>query len=239
MKLSVCLLIKDENDYLQEWLDHHRKIGFSSFYIYDNHSVIPVSETLKNDKDCFVKIWDDQGVHTQVEAYNDCCLAHPCDDFTLFIDTDEFLMINIQYQTIEEALHDIKFTHGNFAALGLYWRIYGKTEPYFQTRQPISSYTQYLEYTHIKTLARPKSVTRFVNPHSALICGNYISESGRKITGPYSDFHSSNFIWIKHTFTRSVSEFKEKLSRGSGDKVNIQWTMDHYRKFNDECIFTD
>ena len=107
MKLSVCLLIKDENDYLQEWLYYHRKIGFSSFYIYDNHSAIPISETLKSDKDCFVKLWDDQGAHTQVEAYNDCCLSHSGDDFILFIDTDEFLMMDPIYNKVEQAIHDI------------------------------------------------------------------------------------------------------------------------------------
>lgn len=239
MKLSVCLLIKDENDYLEEWLNHHRKIGFTMFYIYDNHSAIPVSKTLESEQDCQIQLWDDNGFHTQTGAYNDCCINHPNDDFILFIDTDEFLMVDPQFGSIQEALHSIRFNYGDFSALGIYWRIYGKPDPFFETRQPITNYTQYLEYTHIKTLARPTCITRFENPHSALVRGNYISEIGRKITGPFSDFHSSNFIWIKHTFTRSLSEFKEKLIRGSGDKVNIGWTMEHYRKFNNECLYKD
>jgi hypothetical protein len=35
---AICLMIKNDQDYLQEWLDHHREIGFNHFYIYDNES---------------------------------------------------------------------------------------------------------------------------------------------------------------------------------------------------------
>jgi hypothetical protein len=38
MKIAICLIIKDENEYLQEWMDYHRKVGVSHFYIYDNNS---------------------------------------------------------------------------------------------------------------------------------------------------------------------------------------------------------
>jgi hypothetical protein len=38
---AICLMIKNDHDYLQEWLDHHREIGFDRFYIYDNESDVP------------------------------------------------------------------------------------------------------------------------------------------------------------------------------------------------------
>lgn len=232
-------MIKDENDYLEEWLEHHRKIGINQFYIYDNHSEMPIAETLKSETDCIVKLWDDQGTHTQIAAYNDCCRSHPDDNFILFIDTDEFLMLNKNFMSVQDTLHFIMMVRGKFAALGLYWRIYGKPKPFFESRQPVTAYTQYLQYTHIKTLTKPKHVSHFVNPHFASINGRYISETGRKITGPHSDFHTSELIWIKHTFTRSISEFQKKCNRGSGDKINISWKMEDFYHYNNNCLLSD
>ena len=239
MKLSICLLTKDENQYLDEWLDHHRRIGFDHFYIYDNHSAVPVSESISDKSDCSFILWDDNGSKTQVGAYDHCCFVHGSDDFIAFIDTDEFVMIDKQFTSVKEVLKDIRFERGNFAALGLYWRIYGKPSPYFTERQPVENYTRYSLNTHIKTIVIPRYLSRFLNPHHAVVHGKYIDENGREITGAQNGFHSSNLIWIKHTFTRSESEFREKVLRGSGDKVNLSWNMSHFRDFNDNCFLSD
>ena len=38
--LSLCLICKDENDYLAEWLDYHILAGVERFYIYDDDSLL-------------------------------------------------------------------------------------------------------------------------------------------------------------------------------------------------------
>jgi hypothetical protein len=43
---SICLIIKDENDYINEWLDWHLKVGFEHFYIYDNGSKIAIKDSV-------------------------------------------------------------------------------------------------------------------------------------------------------------------------------------------------
>lgn len=239
MKIAICLLIKDESEYLEEWLTHHRNLGFNHFFIYDNHSKVPVSETLKNETDVNVQLWDDRDCQTQVGAYNDCCRANTGYDFILFIDTDEFLMIDSRFVSIQQMVEYLQYNHGIFFSLGIYWRIYGKRIPYFKTRQPVTAYTQYMSYTHIKTLADPKVVRQFVNPHYASVTGKYISESGRKILGPYSTFYSTELIWIKHVFTRSMSEFKQKIIRGCGDKVKREYNLSHFCYYNDHCTLSD
>jgi hypothetical protein len=239
MKIAICLLIKDENEYLDEWLNHHRDLGFNHFYIYDNHSAIPVAVTLKGQQDVSIKLWDNKVRGTQVDAYNDCCQLNQDNDFILFLDTDEFVMIDTRFKSIQQMVAYLQYAHGKISAIGIYWRIYGKTNPYFSTRQPVTAYTQYLKYTHIKTLANPREVIRFLNPHYACIKGNYISETGRKILGPFSEYHSSDLIWIKHLFTRSKEEFKEKILRGSGDKVNREYNLSHFYYYNDHCNLSD
>ena len=43
---AICLLIKDENKYLHEWIDWYNALGIEHYYIYDNDSHIPVKDTL-------------------------------------------------------------------------------------------------------------------------------------------------------------------------------------------------
>lgn len=40
---SICLLAKDENEYINEWLNWHINVcKFDHIYIYDNESKIPL-----------------------------------------------------------------------------------------------------------------------------------------------------------------------------------------------------
>ncbi|MCL2797815.1 MAG: glycosyltransferase family 2 protein [Firmicutes bacterium] len=38
---SICLIIRDESEYLEEWLRWHIGQGVEHFYIYDHDSKIP------------------------------------------------------------------------------------------------------------------------------------------------------------------------------------------------------
>lgn len=44
---SICLIIRDESEYLKEWLEWHIGQGIQHFYIYDHGSKQPVSEFIK------------------------------------------------------------------------------------------------------------------------------------------------------------------------------------------------
>lgn len=73
--ISICLLTKDENKYLKEWIQHHLSIGVDHFYVYDNNS----SQSARNivlrefDETRFTFVpWLIYHKHMQVEAYNDC-----------------------------------------------------------------------------------------------------------------------------------------------------------------------
>ncbi|HKC67421.1 MAG TPA: glycosyltransferase family 2 protein, partial [Bacteroidia bacterium] len=113
-KIGICLICKDENQYLQEWLDYHRGLGFSHFFIYDNNSKIPISNTLSGQLDCTVIVWKDDKLGKQTNAYFDCCKNNPQFDWLFFIDTDEFLILK-KHKTVQEFLSEFK----GFKAIGL------------------------------------------------------------------------------------------------------------------------
>jgi hypothetical protein len=37
--LVICAIIKNEADYIYEWLSYHAFLGISHFYLYDNNSM--------------------------------------------------------------------------------------------------------------------------------------------------------------------------------------------------------
>ena len=47
--LSMVTVIRDENDYIEEWIRYHiEELGFEHFYLYDNESSIPAKRYLED-----------------------------------------------------------------------------------------------------------------------------------------------------------------------------------------------
>lgn len=221
-------MIKDENDYLKEWITHHMKIGIKLFYIYDNNSKVPITKISNN---VVIKTWD----LTQIQAYKDCCITNQELDYIGFLDTDEFYVS--KSMDINKDFENLLAKFGKFMGLGLYWRMYGKRLPYYDTRVPIERYTQYFESDHIKSFLNPRFVRKFDDPHYASIMGYYIDENGNTIKSAVGT-HTSNNIFIKHIWSRSTTEFVDKISRGSGDGINRNYSMRDFFDYNNQCILT-
>ena len=70
-KLSICAIIKNENVYLEEWLNYYLLIGVEHFYLYDNESKIPIKDTLKELKlDSHATVRKIKGQGQQMNAYS-------------------------------------------------------------------------------------------------------------------------------------------------------------------------
>jgi hypothetical protein len=233
MKIGICLIIKDENDYLDEWLLHYKRLGVNRFFIYDNNSKIPIKI---ESNDVEVILWDDENFGSQNNAYLDCCNKNKNFDYIGFFDTDEFYMSKTM--NIKQDIEELTNKFGKFNGFGIYWRVYGKPKPYYTERKPINEYTHYSENNHIKSFINPKEVHFFPDPHKPIINGLYIDELGRKVTSPIGQ-HTSKSIWIKHIWSRSLTEFESKLKRGDVNRVVRNRTMDDFFKYNDNCLIED
>ncbi len=255
MKTAVVLFVKDENIYIKEWMAHYTKLGFNHFFIIDNGSETPIISDFTqitksewnsfNDKTqvtftniTFIKWNMDNAVGSQTRAYMLVKDIAKDFDYLLFVDTDEFLVIK-SHNTIQEYLTHIKEKYGKVDGIGIYWRIYGSNKPYFENRMSIDDYVLYKKDNHIKSIVNPLKISRFQDPHKPNLFNSiYIDENGDNIISPIGK-HTSNDIYIKHIWTRSMSEFKEKIKRGSGDKVVRNWSMEDFYICNDNCILKD
>lgn len=233
-KIGIVLLT-NEVEYLEEWLKHHRNYGFDHFFVYfDSTTII---NFITPPEDCTYKFWDcKSSPHEQMRAYEDCIRNNKDFDFILIEDSDEFYQS--KSRNVKQDVSDLIDKYGNFGALGIYWRMYG-SNPSFETRQPIEMYKQWHGNDHIKTMVNPKAFISMSDPHKCTInpLYKYIDELGNKVTSPIGK-HTSENIWIKHTWTRSKEEWIKKVNR-KGWYEFYDRKLEEFDNYNKLCINVD
>lgn len=122
---SVCLIIRDENEYLEEWLRWHIGQGVEHFYIYDHGSKQPVKEFVQSlGADVSEKItvidWSGKHKDAQPEAYNDCLNRYRGESRWIgFLGADEQVRVKTG-QSLPEFLKGYE----DYAAVFAVWLVY-------------------------------------------------------------------------------------------------------------------
>ena len=97
---AICVIAKNENLYIKDFVNYYKDLGIQKIFLYDNNDILGENfqEVLKNDiQTNFVEIINIRGKKKiQVEAYNDCYQKN-INDFSWFliIDVDEYFFISI------------------------------------------------------------------------------------------------------------------------------------------------
>jgi len=231
--LSLCCIVKDENRYLQEWISYHLKIGVEHFYIYDNESAVPVSETLRElGLLQHVTIIPVPGQSMQLTAYNNCLKKFGTKSRWIgFIDMDEFLVPKSTFGNLPALLKDFE----GYGGLGVNWLVFGSSgfkkrsdEPQL-SRFVMRSDLEFEANSHIKSIVQPRYVKNAHNPHAF----NYrfdrfcVNENFEQVKDAFSA-PSVHKVQLNHYYCRSQEEYEEKIKRGRGDDVNMKRKMDHF-----------
>lgn len=242
LKIAICLLTC-ELDHLEEWYIHHKNYGFKNFFVFlDNKfikSLDKIDFNLKSEiKNINIMPTEYNGISFQEALYTYICKKYTNFDYILFIDSDEYY--ESKTKNVIEDINLIKQQYGNFDCLSIFWRFYGSYPP-FEKRVPIESYKKFTLSPYIKCLVNPNAVKRFNNPHIPLLEKNSIciDENGTEIVEHNSEnVSTANKIWIKHIFTRSKEEWRNKISRKGWYKTHHiddpQWprNMELFYKYN-------
>ncbi|QRR01153.1 glycosyltransferase family 92 protein [Dyadobacter sandarakinus] len=220
--VSVCCIVKDENNYLEEWIRYHQKIGVSNFYIYDNGSKIPVRETIKElNLDRVVAVIDIPGKNKHVKAYQHCLDKFGSySQWIAFIDVDEFIVP----KTNEGSLVQFLKNYEDFGGLGVSWLIFGSAG---HIQKPAGSQLRnftkrsdlnFLPNTHIKSIVQPRFVASAFKSHCFKYKPGYdcVNEHQKVIDGATTE-PSVDTIQLNHYYCRSLEEYHEKITRGISD----------------------
>jgi len=223
---SVCLIIKDEGDYIEEWLQWHIRQGVSHFYIYDNGSTPPIKTFIPNVLLGFCTIIDFTGSYfrTQIAAYDHCLKNFSNEnEWIAFIDTDEFIRV-ISYNDIPEFLKTIP---AEIDAVLLKWIVYGADGQIKKTNAPVrdrfhTAVNYPAGYPSCKSIIRPSRVNKMdvhipmqSNKKELMIA----NEKSQRVLGAFDANVTCDDIVIDHYFTRSLEEWVEKIRRGSVDEI--------------------
>ena len=215
-RIAICTVLKDEHQYLKEWIEYHMSIGVNSFYLYEDggksHSDIcsnynnvflfSVNDYLKTCKHIGPK---------QKTIYNQFIKDYKNEiDYVFFIDLDEFIMFGDGYSISD--LVDICQLRN---AILLPWKNYGCNGIIDNPHTPVI--TTYLNGVN--------SIGKW-NDNYAYYCKSFVKlnindENHYMITNhkhalsdtivPYNSDDLYQICWINHYITKSWEEWCHRL----------------------------
>lgn len=133
-EVALCAMFRDDGPFLKEWIEFHRLVGISHFYLYNNCSADNYWEILKpyvekGIVEIFDVPFDTSGINDIAKTHNFvqvCCYNHAIQQarshnkWLAIVDTDEFIC-PVSTSSLPKLLRDYEYAGG----LVVYWQMYG------------------------------------------------------------------------------------------------------------------
>lgn len=234
---AVILLIKDENRYLKEWLDHHLDIGFDHIYIYDNGSNENVNAVIldypEETKEKITVInWRGHHEHIQQDAYNHFMSHHKTEvRWGLFIDSDEFLRF------IEEdtKVNDFLKGYEDYTEIWGYEVEYNANgqEKYEDkpVRERFTQQTDVREGFYWKNFVQVNRITQFLM--------HYAQYDTKKHLLYKNEQSNQDLFVIDHYYTKSWEEWQWKIKERGGADPYYHKALKEFFVYNPDMTHLD
>ena len=214
--LSIVAIIKNEGQYIEEWVRYHIVAGVQKFYLYNNDSSDNTEEVLKKYIDAgYVDLIPFPGVAMQLLAYNDAIYRFKHKTrYMAIIDADEFLYSCNKRMSVRDEVADIFSSFPQAGGIAVNWRMFGSSG---LLKKPIRGgvLDNFLYRAKedgkgnncIKTIVNPRRVYKYEHVHfPTYLMGFYsVDENGNKVNGWSNEITEINKIRINHYFTKSNS----------------------------------
>jgi hypothetical protein len=223
MRVALVCVAKNEDNYIHEWINYHKKLGFDDIFIYQNDWDFDISYpnvvTIKT-----------TGKQSQLKSYQNFITTYKDQfDWAAFVDVDEFFVLK-KHNNIKEFISE----HGSGSSIAVNWMIFGdnnisEIDGNFST---IKRFTKREDSVnpHIKSICNLKQKITFSDPHS--IVEGWVDSNGKRGVGPFNYGGPIDVIQINHYFCKTKEEFIQKIQRGRADiegfrNVNEFDSMNH------------
>lgn len=237
MNIALVCIAKNEDNYIDEWIEYHLKLGFSKIFIYQNDWRYNGKHINSN----FVNLIEFDGKLKQTDAYNNFIEIYYKDyDWASFIDVDEFIVLK-QDSDISSFLSK----YNDYKALGLNWNMFGSNELTFNGEYSVLK--RFLKCSEILieeikcsiNFNKSKDELKF-SPRMPHNVGNLNStinvEKTKFINGPLNKNNLKNreIAYINHYYTKTREEWDLKIARGwpNSSLSTKQYTDSLYEKRN-------
>ena len=208
MKVALVCIAKNEDQYIQEWIDYNKKLGFDDIIIYQNDWRCSIDEPN------VIKIEFD-GVNKQREAYYHFIKNnHDKYDWAAFFDIDEFLVLK-KHNNIKDFITD----YNDYYAIGINWVLFGDNghEKIENESSVLKRFTkrQTSINQHVKSIVKMSSNV-LMDVHNPF--NKPVTDTNKRLfNGPFNKFGDDNIAQINHYFCKTQEEFIEKCNRGRAD----------------------
>ncbi len=240
MNIALCVIGRLENQYVVEFVEWYKKLGFNKIIIYDNnHDGEEFFEEV-------IQQYIDDGIveivpyrdmeNVQIKAYSDCYIKYNSSyDWIAFFDFDEFLVLK-NHSTIQEYLEWIS-TKGDFDCVKINWMIYTDADMVENDGRLVNErFTVPMEYdkkigfdfpqnNHTKSIVKCKTEYKVkLNPHIPIVTKKICNADGIEDNDtPFTQYTFEN-AYLKHFTTKTIDEFiHNKMVRGLGDRTHKEY----------------
>lgn len=234
-KLAIAAIMKNEAEYLDEWLCFHIIQGVTHFYLFDNGSTDNTRKLLEPYiKKGFVTLFTFPGLAMQLSAYATALNFYKhSTEWLAFLDCDEFLFN--EKGLVTETLDSFKHAE----QVLVQWEMFGSSGKLKKEEGlVISRFTRRAKDTnpHVKAIVRPQYVSIGKDPHAfAAEKSKTINVLGKAIDPVPLHLRpvTTPTLRLAHYFTKSKEEFAAKVARGRADTGTMR---DFEKDFKDHDL---
>ena len=227
MKVALVCIAKNEDPYIQEWIEYHTKLGFDHVFVFMNdwRTDYEHPQMTKHVID---------GLNQQRQAYSDFLSMYRNEyDWAAFFDVDEFLVLK-KHDNVKDYLSN----YINYGAIGINWTFFGNNG---HTEVVDGEYSQLKRFTkrqigidqHVKTILQLKTGWGMDVHHPS---GNLVDSEHRQFRGPFNPYGTDNIAQLNHYWSKTPDEFARKCDRGRADTPTIKVNPSTYNQHNSNEI---
>ena len=224
-KIALVCIAKDEDYYIEEWLEYNHKLGFDHIFLYENNWKCNI------EKSYLTKIeWP--GEVQQLPAYNNFIETYKNQyDYAAFFDCDEFLVLKKH-----KDIHEFVKEYGN-RNIAINWQKYGSGGKL--KREENSLLKQFTKRQkgvneHIKSILYLKIESRMELPHDP---DTYTYDTnGNTIIGAFNPNGPDDVAILNHYQDKTREDYELKIKRGYSDTLDRPILIDDWERRKNEDI---
>jgi hypothetical protein len=223
MKVALICVARNEDNYIKEWVEYNKKLGFDHIYILQNFWQCDIEDPSVIKIDCNYN-------QPQCRAYEDFMRGYGHNyDWVAIFDCDEFLVLK-KHKDIKEFLSDYPDLNG----IGINWVLFGNND---LEKVEDGEYSVIKRFTkrqasiniHVKSIIRPSAnfTIDIHAPRQAIIHDTHRNH----INSPFNPNGSDEIAQLNHYFCKTQEEFQQKINRGRADGGDMR-KMDEFYTTN-------
>jgi len=237
--LSSCSIVKNEDDYIDDFVKIHKHLGVEFFLFFDR-SANPLSERFKGRSDIEVIHYPEPNRH-----------AHAWRDGVKYFQGKSrwVQFIDIDQVTVPRHTNDIKVMlqdYEMFGSLGLNWHSFGSGGREIEPAKGLSTYEAYTKRAesrtpinnHVQSIVQVQQaqIVMWDDPHHPTMKPgqHQCNEHKQPFHGPFNVPSSQEIGFIAHYYTRSREYWARKCAKlraDTGTAGSTPLEFDHHQSY--------